>query len=255
MSKTLAVLNMDGSIVSASSNFQTFFNIDLTKHPANIQDILSFNINDIRKNEKDNLFLAIPMKSNNGKAVDFFVHSLKDAEGKVLALILTVLDPSHLKNDIPFDDENLCHLDRLTHIGKLSANIAHEIGNPLGGILAAAHGLKKKLRNTDEREYIDMIIDDIAAIKNTIESLRDFARRSKPKIVKSDLREILKRTLFLVQPEIQKKKIQFVESFPDRPTHIKVDPEQMIDSVSETGLHSPLKSEKIKAKEFLDLLK
>jgi len=223
----LAVLNMDGIVVSATDAFQNFLGIDIKKSQIRISDLLDVTTEDILKNSDDTFSKQVCLKNDHDANIHLFAHSLKDEGNRVLALIITISDTVNKEGSFDFDDENLCHLDRLTHIGKLSANIAHEIGNPLGGILAAARGLKRKLLNDDEKEYIDMIIDDIGSIKNTIESLRDFARRSKPNFISTDLRQILKRTLFLVMPEIQKKNVEFVEQYPDGALNIKADPEQL----------------------------
>ncbi|MCK5708832.1 MAG: GHKL domain-containing protein [Candidatus Aureabacteria bacterium] len=226
-STKLAVLNLDNKIVSASAAFQEFFKINILKDETTLQDIFLISDKDIINPDNDLSLTGVNLRNDPNEKVDLFFHNLKDTEDNILAVILTVHNSKLTENTIGFDHESLCHLDRLTHIGKLSANIAHEIGNPLGGILAAAHGLKGKLKNNSEIEYIDMIIDDIASIKNTIESLRDFARRSKPNFIKSDLREVLKRTLFLVMPEIQKKKIDFKKIYPEEALLLKADPEQL----------------------------
>ncbi|MBN1521927.1 MAG: hypothetical protein JW928_05275 [Candidatus Aureabacteria bacterium] len=223
----LAVLDPGGMIVSSSQSFRDSFQEAFSGTARNIMEILDFDIRTVNHNRIDHAYTNIPVKNASSRTVDFFLHSLHDDQKKLLAFIMTLHESNNLKSVMDFNEENLCHIDRLTHIGKLAAGIAHEIGNPLGGILAAAHGLKKKLKDEPQKEYINMIIQDIASIKNTIESLRDFARRSKPRFVKTDLRDVLKRTLFLVLPEIQKKNVRFIERTPEAPLEINADPEQL----------------------------
>ena len=70
MGKNLAVLNTDGSIVSASSEFRGCFHLAPEKGAVNIQDLLCFDIKDIQKTETDHFFPSVPLKSNNGKTID-----------------------------------------------------------------------------------------------------------------------------------------------------------------------------------------
>ena len=82
----LAVLNQSGAIVSASQAFQDFFHDALGGAPKNIQDILNFEINNINHGRVDHFFSNISFKDDKKNFINFFIHTLKDDQDRILAL-------------------------------------------------------------------------------------------------------------------------------------------------------------------------
>jgi signal transduction histidine kinase len=223
----LTILNPDGLIVSSSRDFRSFFGCGDDMGNKNIRDLLVLDIETIDSKKNDIILEKIPLKSSTSQSVDLFIHPLKDAEKNTLAFIVIVNGTKKLLNDIEFDDENLCHLDRLTHIGQLSASIAHEIRNPLAGIQTTAKVLRGKLDTDEKKEYIDVIVEEIARLEGIIKSLLDFARPGEPRFSKIDLKEVFRKTLFFVNAEIGNKRIRFIENYPSENALITADPEQL----------------------------
>ncbi len=100
-------------------------------------------------------------------------------------------------------EKNLNTAQRLAATGKLAAGIAHEVNNPLGGMLNAAHRLRT--RDLDEKrrtEYFDVITDGLERIRELISKIRLFTpHRVKPQ--ESDLAEIVDRALTLASHRIE----------------------------------------------------
>jgi two-component system, NtrC family, nitrogen regulation sensor histidine kinase GlnL len=70
--------------------------------------------------------------------------------------------------------ESLRRADRLRQLGVLAAGLAHEIKNPLGGILGAAQLLRGDLERGEGIEYLDLIERDVRRINRLLEQLLDF---------------------------------------------------------------------------------
>jgi len=67
--------------------------------------------------------------------------------------------------------------DRLSMAGRLAAGVAHEVNNPLGGMLNAARSLQARAADgSREREYLDLILDGLARIQHTMSALLQFSR-------------------------------------------------------------------------------
>ncbi|MBI4833899.1 MAG: HAMP domain-containing histidine kinase [Planctomycetes bacterium] len=111
-------------------------------------------------------------------------------------------------------EEQLIIAQRLSATGTLAAGIAHEINNPLGGIINAAESLKGgKLDKEKADEYLDLIIDGLDRIAETVKKiLQFFPRKLAPQAV--DLKPVIDRAILLVQHRLESNNITVENSVP-----------------------------------------
>lgn len=75
----------------------------------------------------------------------------------------------------------LLQLEKLRSLGEMAAGVAHEINNPLGGILLYASLLLEELHPDDpKRVDLERIVSEATRCKEIVKSLLEFARRSSP---------------------------------------------------------------------------
>lgn len=75
-------------------------------------------------------------------------------------------------------ERHLVVSQRLASTGKLAAGIAHEINNPIGGMINAAIRLKDDARKGSRTElYLDLIIEGLDRIKETVRKVLAFSPR------------------------------------------------------------------------------
>ena len=100
------------------------------------------------------------------------------------------------------------HAEKLSVIGKLSASIAHEVNNPLQGIMTILKGLKKyAILDEENMEFLDLAIGESERIKNLIQSLHDFNRPSSGKKEVMDIHKSIDSLLLLCKKDFNKKQI------------------------------------------------
>ncbi|MBX2812634.1 MAG: GHKL domain-containing protein [Myxococcales bacterium] len=73
----------------------------------------------------------------------------------------------------------IAHEDRLRSIGRLAASVAHDIGNPLAGILLVARNLMDETNPEDAQERLRLIVSEASRIKKIVESLSTFSHRGR----------------------------------------------------------------------------
>lgn len=73
-------------------------------------------------------------------------------------------------------ESQVAHQGRLASIGRLAAGIAHEVGNPLTGIVMVASNLRRESVSEDVEERLGLLIDEARRIQDIVQNLVDFSR-------------------------------------------------------------------------------
>jgi len=95
---------------------------------------------------------------------------------------------------------HLVQSEKLASIGKLAAGIAHEINNPLGGILIySCLILEETDKNSPQYENLKKIVKETTRCKDIVKGLLDFARPKEPEMGMVDINELLDKSLTLME--------------------------------------------------------
>jgi two-component system sensor histidine kinase HydH len=110
------------------------------------------------------------------------------------AQITTVVENSELV-------QRLKERDRLQVMGEMAAGMAHEIRNPLGAIKAAGQLLDPASLDEEQREFVEVIIEESDRLDAVLSQFLDYARPYRGKLEPVDLGPVLERVVMLLKAD------------------------------------------------------
>ena len=138
-----------------------------------------------------------------------------------------IAERKHFEEEKENLQQQLLHADRLVTVGQLTAGVAHELNEPLGGILGFAQLIKKygEINETTEKD-IDKIIKAALHAREIIRKLMLFSRQSPPDKVLFNINERIDDGLYLLENRIKKSSIILIKELQSDLPLIKIDPSQ-----------------------------
>jgi signal transduction histidine kinase len=117
-------------------------------------------------------------------------------------------------------EEQMRQNEKLSALGLLAAEVAHEIRNPLTVMKLLYHSLNLKFAETDPRAKDNKIIESkIEHLNKIVEQILDFARTTEPKFAPVSLNELVDELGLLVRHKLANQNIKMVRRLqPDLPS-------------------------------------
>ena len=115
--------------------------------------------------------------------------------------------------------KRLVHQERIAALGRAAAQVAHEVKNPMAGLLLYSLHLKSKADKFSESEaaLVDKIVDTINHLNRRVEQILNFARPVSLTLRPGDLNQIINDVLELLHPQSTANTVE-VRFSPDQQT-------------------------------------
>ncbi len=97
-------------------------------------------------------------------------------------------------------EQQVQNSERLASIGQLAAGVAHEVNNPLGGILNCLYNIRKGTLTPERtQEYLHFMEDGLQRVQRIVRQLLDFSQQRELELALTDLHPILDRVTVLTE--------------------------------------------------------
>lgn len=122
----------------------------------------------------------------------------------------------------------LLKTEKLASLGKMAAGVAHEINNPLTGIVTFAHlMLKRAAPGSEEQKDLEVIIEQANRCTKIIKGLLGFARATDSEKRPVNVNEVLDSSIQMLSSKADFQNIHFVVSMDETLGHVIADPSQI----------------------------
>lgn len=147
---------------------------------------------------------ALMQRAGKGEFAGRIKIKSKDEIGKLAAVFNKMLqDLEDRDAEINRAKQKLIQSEKMSAFGQMSAGIAHEVKNPLAGILGYAQIVKKKLEDRPELvAHLEIIEKETLRCKEIVENLMRFARQEKAQFARMDINRAVRDSVRLVEHQI-----------------------------------------------------
>jgi two-component system NtrC family sensor kinase len=140
-------------------------------------------------------------KNGNEVPVSFSAAIVREGGREVasVGIFSDLREQVRMRRELEQTQVQLIQAEKIASLGRLSAGVAHEINNPLAGILIYAELLERQMQNgTFDREYLTEIISQTLRCQQIVQRLLEFSRQSLGQKTHFDMNEIILRCMDLI---------------------------------------------------------
>lgn len=168
----------------------------------------SYEVNEMQTEIVTNLF---------GRKDNYFqvtTAPVRGADAEIHGYIRLVHDVTEMKKM----EEQMMHSEKLASLGRLTAGITHEIGNPLTSVFSFVQILKEMEQDQFKKESLETIFFHIGRIADILKQLSGFSKTPPVELKPWKINSLIESSLSLIQYDKRAKDITIVRDFrPDIP--------------------------------------
>jgi len=134
----------------------------------------------------------------------------------VTSTLAAIIERDRAKREKMDLQRQLAQAEKLAALGRFTANIAHEIRNPLTSVGGFARRLSKTIPGeTKGKDYVNIIIAEVTRLEKILKNVLSFSKESTPNFTENNLSEVIELVLLMNEDLFRENSISIKRSFAD----------------------------------------
>jgi len=136
----------------------------------------------------------------------------------VASTLANIIERHRSDEEKRYLERQLAQAEKLAALGRFTANIAHEIRNPLTSVGGFARRLEKSISaGTREKDYANIIIAEVTRLEKILKNILSFSKEVPPNIVENNLAQVMERALLMHEDLFKEKSIRVKTAIAELP--------------------------------------
>ena len=136
----------------------------------------------------------------------------------VASTLATIIERDRTEQEKKDLQQQLAQAEKLAALGRFTANIAHEIRNPLTSVGGFARRLDKAIpKDTKEKDYTKIIIAEVSRLEKILKNILSFSKETLVNFTKNNIADTIERVMLMHEDLLKEKSIVVQKTLPEIP--------------------------------------
>jgi PAS domain S-box-containing protein len=173
------------------------------------------------------------VRNKSGEVIDIslsasILHNDRGEELAAIGIFKDLREMIGMKRKLKETQDQLVQAEKLAAMGRLTSQVAHELNNPLYGIMNTLELLKVEIPDTSKRRrLLDMSLSEIVRLSVMLKNMLTFSRPEEEARKDVDMNSFLEGILMLLEKQLKETDIRLVTEYDEKLPAAKVSPNQM----------------------------
>ena len=142
-------------------------------------------------------------------------------------MMAKIIELEKVTQELARSRDQIVEMERYSAIGHMTAQLAHDIRNPLASVGAAASWLEKKCKDQRYHRFLEIIVKEAGRIESTLKNMPTFTSASSLSLERRGLAPLIDEALLALRPELQAAAINCQLIHPEEDIWVSVDAVKM----------------------------